>query len=61
MFRALCDVNMPKFLSNDLKLFEGILADLFPELKFSPPEYGTLVINETSVESLSSAITVAFE
>lgn len=40
MFRALCDVNLPKFLANDLKLFEGILADLFPNLKFTPPEYG---------------------
>ncbi|TMS18883.1 Dynein heavy chain 1, axonemal [Larimichthys crocea] len=40
--RAIQDVNVPKFLQDDLKLFNGIVSDLFPETKQEPINYGTL-------------------
>lgn len=40
--RAIQDVNVPKFLQDDLKLFHGIVSDIFPETKQEPINYGTL-------------------
>ncbi|XP_060766195.1 dynein axonemal heavy chain 1 [Neoarius graeffei] len=40
--RAIRDVNVPKFLQEDLKLFNGIVSDLFPKIQEEPIDYGTL-------------------
>nr|XP_021152153.1 dynein heavy chain 1, axonemal [Columba livia] len=40
--RAIRDANIPKFLQDDLKLFRGIVSDLFPKIKEEPVDYGIL-------------------
>ncbi|KAF5308293.1 hypothetical protein FQR65_LT06286 [Abscondita terminalis] len=42
VLRALMDVNVPKFLKDDLKLFYGISSDLFPNMKEETVDYGLL-------------------
>ncbi|XP_076826201.1 dynein axonemal heavy chain 1-like isoform X3 [Clavelina lepadiformis] len=41
--RAIRDVNVPKFLLDDLKLFRGIVSDLFPKIKEEAIDYGILM------------------
>jgi dynein heavy chain len=42
LMRALRDMNLPKFIADDLRLFKLLLGDLFPSLELPVSEYGVL-------------------
>jgi len=42
LYRALSDVNLPKFLAPDLPLFKGIMSDLFPTIGKPNVDHGEL-------------------
>ncbi|GMI05338.1 hypothetical protein TrVE_jg1168 [Triparma verrucosa] len=44
LMRALRDMNLPKFIEDDLKLFRLLLGDLFPGLDLPVSEYGSLSV-----------------
>jgi dynein heavy chain len=49
LLRALRDVNVPKFLKDDLPLFENIIKDLFPGIEKPNVNYGSLL---TSIQNV---------
>ena len=44
LIHALRDANLPKFIAEDVPLFESILADLFPGIDPPAPDYGVLEV-----------------
>eukprot|EP00965_Chrysotila_dentata_P215542 6188838-Pleurochrysis_carterae.AAC.1 len=49
LIRAMQEANVPRFLAQDLPLFDGIISDLYPNLEIPAVDYGTL---QSAVEAV---------
>lgn len=64
LMRALRDMNMPKFVFDDVPLFYGLISDLFPSLKaerVGNDELRDIVIDTLEANRLKHNIESAFE
>ncbi|EUB58895.1 Dynein heavy chain 7, axonemal [Echinococcus granulosus] len=52
ILKAIIDVNLPKFLAQDIPLFEGIISDLFPGVHLAETDYSAFM--EAVEESLAT-------
>jgi dynein heavy chain, axonemal len=44
LIKAMRDSNIPKFLADDLPLFNALVQDLFPEYQVKAQDYGILEV-----------------
>lgn len=51
LIRAMRDSNVPKFIKEDLPLFQALIKDLFPAVEIPPADYGEL--QSQIIESIS--------
>jgi len=61
VLKAVTDINLPKFLKNDIPLFKNILLDLFPGTQNMPRSQGALgVAIEESIRELQLHLDLPF-
>ena len=67
VMRSIRDVNLPKFLSHDVPLFNGIISDLFPGIELPPSDYDMLlgairtIILKKGLQPVTSFVTKVLE